>query len=426
MSAIAPLTPADELPGSGRDAATPPRLEQPYLLVSGIPVFRDEYGALWLDRLWHRDVMAHFEYLGNLRLAAPERAKASSGPADLVPFEPPEGGRFELIPLPERQSPAEALRGLAPTFARLWSAVSAAEVVHSGVAGWPFPIGWLANVAALLQDKPLLIVVESAPWRELGSSPSLKRRVVSRVTERLAGSFVRRANLAIFTHAAYRDSLSGKGLRGRAVVAPASWIDDADILADDEARASWDERLAEQPRLLFAGRLTDGKGVSVLLDALRTLEARAQPIAVDIVGEGPLRAACEDIVSRLRHVHARVLDPVAYGPDFFALLRRYSGLIAPYLGDEQPRVVFDAFSQAVPVVASDTDGLASIVDDPGTGWVIPKNDVPALVDALTRAANNPRDCRRRGLTGLKWARGSTHRAMHAQRWRILYEQFGAG
>src|SRR5437763_3525524 len=53
----------------------------------------------------------------------------------------------------------------------------------------------------------------------------------------------------------------------------------------------------------------------------------------------------------------RLLDPVPPGAPFLALVRRYHALLLPSLSDEQPRVVLDAASQAVPAIASDTDGL---------------------------------------------------------------------
>jgi hypothetical protein len=39
---------------------------------------------------------------------------------------------------------------------------------------------------------------------------------------------------------------------------------------------------------------------------------------------------------------------------FLSLLRGFDGALVPSLSDEQPRILYDAFSQAVPVIGSAT------------------------------------------------------------------------
>src|SRR5204863_5643793 len=115
---------------------------------------------------------------------------------------------------------------LPETLRQLWRAVSAADVVQSGVVGWPYALGWLANPMALLCKKKLLIVIESAPWRSTGlGHVSWKRKLRAATAERLARFFVNRASLNVFSHESYRQSLLTPG-RAPGVVVPATWIDD--------------------------------------------------------------------------------------------------------------------------------------------------------------------------------------------------------
>ena len=54
---------------------------------------------------------------------------------------------------------------------------------------------------------------------------------------------------------------------------------------------------------------------------------------------------------------------LAYGEPFFAMLRGHDLMAVPSLSDEQPRVIFDGFAQALPVIASDTPGIVECVTD---------------------------------------------------------------
>ena len=170
-----------------------------------------------------------------------------------------------------------------------------------------------------------------------------------------------RAHLALFTQFHYRDALCAKN-RENAYVAPAVWVNEGDILDLAAAEAAWASKLNEPVRLLFAGRLSLAKGIGVLLAALRSLDAQGIEVRIDMVGQGDQRGICLRAAAELHSVRLSILEPSPYGEPFFKLLRHYHALVVPSLTHEQPRVVFDANAQAVPVIASDTDGLRPHVE----------------------------------------------------------------
>jgi glycosyltransferase involved in cell wall biosynthesis len=348
-------------------------------------------------------------------LAAPTLPSAD-GHADLVRLEVPSDVSLTLAPLPASCSTREAIANLPALALALWRAVGEADVVHSGVAGWPIPIGWIANPIALARGRTLLVVIESAPWRTSGAGHERMRdRARDLVTEALARFFVRRADVKLFTHPGYRRSLAPPRARG-CYVTPAAWIEAEDIATSALAAASWAAKRARSPRLLFAGRLVPEKGAGVLLEALDQLDARGVSVAVDVMGEGPRRDAFSAAARRLRHVSLRVEEPLPYGRRFFERVRASHAVLVPNLGDEQPRIVFDAYAQAVPVIAFDTDGIRPHVRHGETGWLVPRDD---LAGAIARAARSPAELERMGLAALREAPRFTHRAMHDERWRIL-------
>ncbi len=402
---------AEQTPASNPDG----RLGVRYLLVVPVPFYRDAEGAVWLDPLWRQDLMAHLAYLSDLTVLAPcERLTAREG-LEKVPATP--GLTFSDLPAPK--GALAALVSLPGALRAAWRAVRKADVVHSGVAGWPMPPGFLVNPIAVLLGKPLVVVFESAFWRVRGPGAGFKARLRAGLTEAFARWSARRARLAIFTHAQYRDSLAA-GSRARMLIAPASWIDENDILPQPAARASWQAK-PRAPQFLFAARLIAEKGVEDLIDALRILDAQGAQVRVDIIGEGGLRDTCEQAAATFRNVRARVLQPVPYGAPFFALLRGYHAVLVPARSDEQPRVIFDAFSQAVPVIATDTPGNAQIVSDGVNGHLVRASDVQELAEAIGTALCS--DLERLGLAALAAARSSTHREMHARRAEVLRKLF---
>ena len=366
--------------------------------------------------------MAHLDYLADLRIAAPRAPFRPS--TELLQVRAPAGTRLAFVPLPEVSSLMQAMVRLPATATALLRAIRAARVVHSGAAGWPIPLGAIANPLALLLGRPLVIVIESAFWRPVpGTAPRLKDRLRSACIEWLARWSVRRASLAILTSEAYRDSLA-TGATGEVMVAPATWISDADILSDADAEAAWASK-PEPGRLAFAGRLNGEKGVGVLLEALRSLDRQGTAVNIDIIGAGPMLLECRQLADELAHGQLLLHDPVDYGPEFFAFLRQRHAVIVPSLTDEQPRILYDAFSQAVPVIATATGGHRDCVRTGENGVLVPPGDAAALAAAISAAVSDPAVQRRRGLNALQAARTRTHEAMHRVRAEALRSLFAA-
>jgi glycosyltransferase involved in cell wall biosynthesis len=389
--------------------------EDSYLMVMPIPYYLDDTGRVWLERLWYHDLKRHFDYLPRLRLAAPQLVKQNE--ADLVPLSDDDARRVQFVPLPPQRSKAEFLRGLPRTLGTLWRAVGEADTVHSGIVGWPFPLGWLANSIALLRKRKLVLVIESATWRLNASTQRTLASVLRHhVSEAIGRWFTNRADLVIATHQGYLRSLATHP-RGITVVFPASWIENDTLLNPQRCSSDWAAKQATAARFAFFGRLVPHKGVRVLLAAARQLAASSNPPRIDIIGRGELLGECRQAAAELPFV--RVLEPVPYGEAFFNLVRHYHAIIVPTLSDEQSRVVYDAYSQAVPVIASDTEGNSSDVVDGCTGWLLPAGSASALAQRLLQAAAQTARLLEMGMNGLQRARQTTHAEMHRKRAEVL-------
>jgi glycosyltransferase involved in cell wall biosynthesis len=235
---------------------------------------------------------------------------------------------------------------------------------------------------------------------------SKKKRVRALVTEALGRFFSQRADVLLVTHAGYARDL-GKGREAH--VLPASWIRDRDVLEPARAIATWDQKSEGPVRALFAGRLVADKGVNVILDALPHLTGAN--VELTCMGEGPL-------ADELRKRGVRVLDPVPYGEQFFEIVRSSHAVLVPTLSDEQPRILYDAASQAVSCIASDTLGNRAMLHERNS-VLVPPGDARALAAALSGCTVD--ELRIRGLRALVDAAAHTHEAMHERRRAILVD-----
>ncbi len=400
-----------------------PRIAARYLLVINVPLYRGESG-LCAGQLWFKDLAEHLVYLENFAVACPVAdGTPPDGPVALASDH--RFGRIAINPLP---LPNGMLRTLvsAPRIAiDLWLAIRQTDIVHIGVAGWPIPYGWIATPIARILRKKLVVIVESAPWRlTVGLPRNMKARVRAQVFEQMARWCVRSADLAIFTQDEYRRTLPPRNPE-RGHVIHASWIDEESIITDTEAERLWRTKLdvnSGRVSLVFVGRLDAQKGVVVLLHAIRLLAAKELNVTVDIVGNGELLPMCCKLRDELHgKTRVNVLGTVSYGASLFSLLRQYHALVIPSISDEQPRILYDAYSQAIPVLGTRTAGLRDCIDEGVTGWLVAPNDPAALAAMLERSSNELRSLSRMGMAALGVARTMTHQKMHRERQRLLIQ-----
>jgi glycosyltransferase involved in cell wall biosynthesis len=153
-------------------------------------------------------------------------------------------------------------------------------------------------------------------------------------------------------------------------------------------------------RLLFLGRLSPEKGLSVLLHALSRLNSF--PWSLTVAGDGPERCALEELATELaleRRVHF-----LGHRTDVASLLAASDVLVLPSLREGLPLAVLEAASLGIPVVASAVGGVPSVVEEGVTGLLVPPQDPGALVRALAEL--------RADLDGFSWA--ARARARHVQ------------
>jgi glycosyltransferase involved in cell wall biosynthesis len=397
---------------------TKPAIGVPFLLVVAAPYVQDREGRIWLDRLWHRDFLLHCDYLKDLTVLAPRRRVDEPPEGFLEVIVPESKVRFvEFAPVRGRFA---ATLALPLSIARSWAEVGKAEIVQSGVAGWPYPPGLFANLFASMRKRPLIIIVESAFWRKQhGKRSSRLKELLSGLHEAFARWSLSRAAVGIFTQGEYAQSLP-TGPNARSAVIPASWIEEGDLIPFEEAEGMRAGKLAES-RFLVASRLTADKGIPFLLDAIEEMDRRRMQITIDVMGTGAFEARLRALSENLQTMRLTVKEPVPYGKPFFSIVKQYSAVIVPTTGDEQSRIIFDAFSQAVPVITTDTAGNREVVQHGRNGVLASVGDTVGFALAIEQAAKQPDMLVELGLEARRSSATHTHHDMHRKRASLILE-----
>jgi len=112
-----------------------------------------------------------------------------------------------------------------------------------------------------------------------------------------------------------------------------------------------------------------------------------------LVGEGPLQPEVRARVERLG-LSERVTF-AGYRRDIPAVLAASDALLLTSEREGLNRSVLEAMASGVPVIGTDTRGIADAVGA-DAGWIVGKNDIHALAKAIDAAAADPAEVARRG------------------------------
>lgn len=385
-----------------------------YLHLTGIPAFvTPADGSVYLDPLWARDLSRHTYFGSQVRVLCPV-VEVDEAPPGTVRFE--QAG-VEFAFLPHATSIVRYLLsgGWFRALWRQWRHLRWPNVVFMGFVEHPIPYGWTAAPMAWVRRVPWYTFIESSPWRvPPGVASKWKHRLRAAVAERVNRFAFRRASFAFISQPAYAGFLRPDCPR---LVSPASWFLHEERATPQQIGDAREAAAHRRPHLMFLGRLDPGKGIETLLEMVELLDRPGFEVQLTVLGSGQLRGRVEQVAATLRHVELLLGTPVPYGPAFFAMLRGADVLVVPNLGDEQPRNVFDAYSQGVPVLASDTTGLRSIVQDGVTGRLVPAGDAHALAAAIRELLQPDQRLRWAGFgdAGYDIASHYDHDDMHRQR-----------
>lgn len=135
--------------------------------------------------------------------------------------------------------------------------------------------------------------------------------------------------------------------------------------------------------------------VQAFLQAIERAPELRDRLRLVLVGDGPLRAECEQLVAA-----AGAADLVWFAGerrDIPAVMLHLDAFVLPSLAEGISNTVLEAMACGRPVLATDVGGNSELVAAPETGTLVPAGDVAALAEQLGVWARAPQQRHEMGL-----------------------------
>ncbi len=189
-----------------------------------------------------------------------------------------------------------------------------------------------------------------------------------------------------------------------------------------------------RPQFLYLGRLTEAKGLRVLLRAWEIVRRGTGILPVCKAGVSPAKPSPKLIIVGEGELQSEVQTAaeasggtIEYrgnvtGEAKEKLIAESLALIVPSLWwDPYPTVVYEAFDHARPVLAARSGGLPESVSPGDRGLLHEPGDAEALAAHILKLHHTPAIARRMGESGRKWLLGNSG----VEFWWRGFEQLGA-
>ncbi len=188
--------------------------------------------------------------------------------------------------------------------------------------------------------------------------------------------------------------------------------------ADGDQGAAVRER-SQDVELLFVGYLNAGKRPELFIEVVDALRKRGLAVRGRLVGDGPLYETLQPMAAA---AGVEMLGRRDGAPE----MRRADLLVFPSLptGEGMAGVLIDAGLSGLPIVATDAPGVADVVADGESGFVVPVDDRSGLVEAVASLVVDPDRRLAMGRAAIARCQRFTIGAS-ADRWRQLIAELSA-
>src|SRR3984957_8041215 len=192
------------------------------------------------------------------------------------------------------------------------------------------------------------------------------------------------------------------------------------------------------PYVLFVGRITRQKGVTHLVDAIRSMPPETQVVLCAGAPDTPeIAAEMRKKVEDARQQHPRIvwIEKMVSKREAIQLYSNARVFCCPSVYEPFGIINLEAMACRAPVVASAIGGIKEVVVDGETGYLVPFDQDPVtsfptdpekfardLADGILKLLNDPEKCRRFGDAGRKRVEDIFSWTAIAHQTIALYEQ----
>jgi|HubBroStandDraft_3_1064219.scaffolds.fasta_scaffold36612_2 glycosyltransferase involved in cell wall biosynthesis len=233
-----------------------------------------------------------------------------------------------------------------------------------------------ANAILLRNEKPCTDCVGHFPWNALahrcyGNSFFRTAAVTSmNVLHRWIGTFENKIHAYIAMTDFSKELLERAGLPGDRIFVKPNFTSDPGRLVDLRSQ-----------QFVYAGEISRAKGVHLLLASWSKLAS--DEFKLVILGDGPDRAALEDLYADARNVVWMGAQPRQMVIEQIAMSK---WLVLPSLAYENcSMTILEAFSAGTPVIVPNHGSFAAIVSDRKEGMLFSPGDAASLASTLEAA-----------------------------------------
>ena len=157
---------------------------------------------------------------------------------------------------------------------------------------------------------------------------------------------------------------------------------------------------AKEKFVILVGSPWRRKGVDLLIKAFLKLADDFPDVKLRLLGHYPDREALDALINGSPQIEILKALP---NPEAMEMMARATVFALPSRCEGVPRVILEAMAAGVPVVASDVDGIPSLVRDGENGFLVPVNDVDALSGRLRQLLSDSTLREKMGATGYEMA-----------------------
>lgn len=179
----------------------------------------------------------------------------------------------------------------------------------------------------------------------------------------------------------YAKHLKGRGVRKAIDVLPNGF----EPVAEDAVRPSTlPVDVEKHPLLVFVGRLSEQKGLDVLMDAWDILCQQGEPHArLAIAGSGELNEWLDDRIASSTYPDSIAKLGRVDDAEKRWLFEQAKGVLIPSRFEGLPTVLLEAMNAGAPTVMADVNDLGRLVTEPNAGLSVSPGDAQSLVQAIS-------------------------------------------
>lgn len=180
-------------------------------------------------------------------------------------------------------------------------------------------------------------------------------------------------------------------------------------------------------RVVCVGRLCEQKGQLLLVEAAAKLAREGRRFELVLVGDGPMRAQIEQLVSE-HELGAQVrITGWASGEEVEREIEGARGLVLPSFAEGLPVVLMEALARGRPVVSTYIAGIPELVEDGACGYLVPAGSAHHVADALRKLLDaDAETLARMGAEGAARVRAMHDVRLNAAQLREHFQRYAGG